>query len=504
MTEPGKRVLEVRDVHKAFGATRALKGVSIAFEPGKAHVLIGENGAGKSTLLKIVSGLYQPDSGGVFLNGSPAGFRSPHDARAASIAMVFQELTLLPDMTVMDNLFLGAEPAGACGLLDCRRMRALFREKCGKYDLDLPPDALVGALPLSKRQLVETLKALMFDPEIVIFDEATSALDNAEVNTLFSIIAGLKEEGKTVIFISHRMEEIFAVGDRVSVLKDGELVVTREIADIDQDRLIEYMVGRSISDIFPPKCAALGEPLLEVENLGLKSGRLRGISLQARRGEIVGIAGLQGQGQSLLLACLAGIEKYDAGSVRLGGESLPQHGPRQAIRRGVILVPEDRKTQALFLEHSVHVNLSLSSQYLRQRFGFIRRDRDAGFVEQAIRDLGIKTRSPENAVGNLSGGNQQKVVLGRALGVNPRVVLFNEPTRGVDVQTKQEFYRRMRRLAANGICVILYSSDLLEVIGISDTVYTMFEGTVTGMLRGDEISEVNIMRGAVGVMEAAP
>ncbi len=502
MPESGKHRLEVRDVRKTFGATRALEGVSIAFEPGKVHVLIGENGAGKSTLLKIVSGLYPPDSGDVLLGGRPAGFRSPHDARAASIAMVFVELTRLPVMTVIDILFLGAETVKKSGLLDCRHMRALFREKCAKYGLDLPPDALVGSLPLSRRQLVEALKALMFDPEIVIFDEATSALDNAEVEILFSIIASLREEGKTVIFISHRMEEIFAIGDRVSVLKDGELVITTDIAGLSQDRLIEYMVGRSISDVFPPKCAAFGEQILEVENLGLKSGRLHGISLQARKGEIVGIAGLQGQGQALLLACLAGIEKYDTGAVRLEGAPLPQQGPGKAIRRGVILVPEDRKTQALFLEHSVHVNLSLSSQYLRQTCGFIQRDSDESFVEHAIRDLAIKTSSPDKAVGNLSGGNQQKVVLGRALGVNPRVVLFNEPTRGVDVQTKQEFYRRMRALATAGICVILYSSDLLEVIGISDTVYTMYEGTITGVLQGDDINEVNIMRGAVGVTEA--
>lgn len=502
---PGRMhtVLEVRNVSKSFAATRALRGVSIAFEPGRVHVLIGENGAGKSTLLKIVSGLYPPDEGEVLLNGAPARFQSPHDARAARIAMVFQELTLLPDMTVIDNLFLGAEKTGRLGWLGKRAMRGRFRERAAKYGLDIHPYALVRNLSLAQRQLIEALKALMDDPDIVIFDEATSALDNTEVEKLFSIISSLRDEGKTVIFISHRLEEIFKIGDRVSVLKDGELVVTRDADDLNLDRLIEYMVGRAISDIFPPKCAEPAEPLFEVSGLGLKSGRLKNIDLIARRGEIVGIAGLQGQGQSILLACLAGTEKYDRGTVRLVGETLPQAGPHRAIRQGVVFIPEDRKTQAMFLEHSVHVNLSLSSQYLRQTLGFVKKREDELFVDAAIRDLSIKTRSPFSQVGDLSGGNQQKVVLGRALGIVPRVILFSEPTRGVDVQTKQEFYRRMRALAAEGICVILYSSDLLEVIGISDTVYTMYEGAITGVLRGDDINEVAIMRGAVGAAEAA-
>ncbi|MCC8180343.1 MAG: sugar ABC transporter ATP-binding protein [Planctomycetes bacterium] len=503
MTATTRRTLAVRNIAKSFAATKALKGVSIAFEPGTVHVLIGENGAGKSTLLKIVSGLYPPDSGEILLDGKPVRFSSPHEARAARIAMVFQELTLLPDMTVMDNLFLGAEQAGVGGLLRRAEMRRIFKEKSRKYGLDLPADEVVRNLPLSRQQLVEALKALMGDPEIIIFDEATSALDNAEVEILFSIIASLKNEGRTVIFISHRMEEIFTVGDRVSVLKDGDLVTTRDITELDQNRLIEFMVGRSISDIFPPKAARLGEVLFEAKGLG-KAGKLDNINLQARRGEIVGIAGLQGQGQATLLACLAGIEKYDAGEVLLHGNRLPQAGPRQAIRNGVILVPEDRKTQALFLEHSVHINLSLSSQYKRQAFGFVNVAEDEAFVNRAIGDLSIKTHSPENQVGSLSGGNQQKVVLGRALGVEPQVILFNEPTRGVDVQTKQEFYRRMRALAEAGICIILYSSDLLEVIGVSDTVHTMYEGRITSVLSGDGISEVGIMRGAVGITEAAP
>ncbi len=456
---------------------------------------------GKSTLLKIVAGQYQPDQGGIVLGGRERRFLSPHEARAASIAMVYQELTLLPDMTVLDNLFLGAEPVGAARLLDRKAMRSVFTEKAARFGFRLDPDVPVGSLPLAEQQLVEVFKALIGDPDIVIFDEATSALDNAEVETLFSVIQALRREGRTIIFISHRMEEIFRIGDKVTVLKDGKKIVTRNISEITQDQLIEYMVGRPLHDIFPAKSRNIGEGVFEVRSLGTWTQSLSSVSLTAHWGEIVGIAALQGQGQAELLACLAGVQRYDSGEIRLDGKTLPQAGPRQAIRRGVILVPEDRKTQALFLGHSVHVNLSLSSQYRRQRWGFLSQRLDTAFVRGMIRDLAIRCGSRRNDVQNLSGGNQQKVVLGRVLGVKPRVILFNEPTRGVDIGTKQEFYRRMRALANQGIAVILYSSDLIEVIGISDTVYTLFEGKVTGVLKGRDINEVRIMRGLMGVEE---
>lgn len=495
-------LLEVRGVSKAFAATQALKNMNVTFLPGKVHVLIGENGAGKSTLLKIISGFYRADEGGILLGGTECRFHSPQDARAASIGMVYQELTLLPEMTVMDNLFLGTERLGLAHMLNKKEMRRIFAEKNREYGLKLPPDALVGSLSLSQQQLVEVLKVLIEDPAVYIFDEATSALDNTEVQTLFSIISRLREKGKTILFISHRMEEIFAIGDVATVLKDGEKVITTELGSINQDQLIEHMVGRAISDVFPAKCESPGQVLLEVSHMHRRFGDLKDICIQARTGEIIGIAGLQGQGQSTLLNCMAGVERYDSGEMHLSGERIPQKGPRQAIRRGIVLVPEDRKTQALFLEHTVHTNLSISSQYLRQEGGFLKNRLDKEFAETSIQGLSIKTQSRQSLVASLSGGNQQKVVLGRVLGTKPKVILFNEPTRGVDIQTKQEFYIRMRALADSGICIILYSSDLLEVIGISDKVYTMYEGAITGELRGEEINEIQIMRGAVDIKEA--
>lgn len=493
-----KNMLEVKHIVKSFHQFPVLEDVSITFLAGTVHILMGENGAGKSTLLKIISGNYPADSGKLYIDGAYVSFKTPLEAKKQGIAMVYQELTLLPELTVLDNLFLGSENTGRTGLIDRKKQRRRFNEVSNEYGIQVDENALVRNLPLSKQCMVEILKALMTDSDIFLLDEATSALDTQEVKLLFKVIRKLKQKGKAIIFISHRMEEIFEIGDMVTVLKDGRTVLSAGTSNINQDILIESMVGRSIHEVFPQKCKEMGEVLLEVRGLSLK-GILHNISLTIHRGEVVSIAGLKGHGQGELLECLAGIRRYEEGTVTLNGKPAGFHSPVSAIRSGIILAPENRKTQALFLTHSISRNISISSLFLRQWGGFIKRTEETRFVDKMIEELAVKCREEAEPVDCLSGGNQQKVVLGRVLGVRPGMVLFHEPTRGIDVLTKQEIYKRIRRLAASGVCVLLYSSDLLEAVGLSDTVYTMYEGKITRKLTGEDISELQIMRGAVGV-----
>lgn len=491
-------VLCTEGLTKSFNKNRVLNNVSLTFLPGEVHTIVGENGAGKSTLLKLIMGIYQPDSGAILLNDETCVFHTPIEAKKHSMAMVFQELSLLPEMTVFDNVFLGNEEINKGHIIEKQKMANHLRGKCVEYGIEIDTDELVKNLPLSKQLMVEVLKALMTDPDLIIFDEATSALDNREVYTLFQIIRTLKEQNKTIIFISHRIDEVFDISDRVTVLKDGEFVTTSQIGDINEDKLIEYMVGRTINEVFPPKGNTKANIIFKVIGLGKKDGSLKNINLSIHENEVVGIAGLKGHGQDTLLECIAGIQKYDAGSIYLHDKPVNQAGVRAAIKRGIILAPEDRKTQGLFLRHSIGRNLAVSSMNKRQKAGVINKKQELKFIEKAVSDVSVKCLSMYDQVDRLSGGNQQKVVLGRVLGVEPKVILFNEPTRGIDVQTKQEIYRRIRHLADNGVSVLLYSSDLLEAIGISDTVYTMYEGAITRRLSGKEINEVEIMRGAVG------
>ncbi len=494
------KTLEIKGLVKSFGKNRVLSNVDIVFAPGEIHALVGENGAGKSTILKILMGQFPFEGGSIHYGDEEIRFPSPFEARKNGFAMVYQELTLLREMSVIDNIFLGDQPVKG-GLIAQKKQRERFEELLKQYDMDIPGDELVKNLPLSKQCMVEVLKVLEADPDVVIFDETTSALDNEEVEKLFRILRTLKSANKIILFISHRMDEIFAIADKVSVLKDGVMVATLPTQQLTHDSLIELMVGRTITEIFPQKSTPKKEVCFSVRSLSRKDGLISDISIDVRRGEIVGIAGLKGHGQDVLLDCIAGVKKYDGGTIELAGRKLKQGSARKNIKEGIILVPEERKTDALFLGHTIGRNLTVSSQDMRQRAGVIRKKAERTFVQKTIEDMEVKCTSSETCVAELSGGNQQKVVLGRVLGIQPRVILFNEPTRGIDVKTKQEIMRRLRQLADEGVVILLYSSDLLEVIGISNTVYTMYEGRITRKLEGDQINEVEIMRGIVGAVE---
>ncbi|NMA01379.1 MAG: sugar ABC transporter ATP-binding protein [Clostridia bacterium] len=494
-----KYILEMKKINKRFGGIQALQDVDFSCFKGEVHALVGENGAGKSTLLKILAGLYQKDSGAISFNGKAVEFKNPQEAQRAGIAMVYQELTLFPDMTVAENIFLNQEPCNRWGLINQSEIKRRVTELITKYNIDLNPDDLVGYLPIAKQQMVEILKILAREPELIIFDEPTSALAKEEVHKLYEIINALKKNEKTIIFISHRFEEVFAIADRITVFKDGKFVATVLTRETNQDMLIRLMVGRPLKDIFPKKLVqATKKIIFEVKNLNVK-GKLSDISFQIREGEVLGIAGLQGHGQTELLKALAGILPKDSGDFFIKSKPVSIRNPIDAIQAGIAFVPEDRKTQGLLLNLTVRENIALKSLYLRQILNFILLDKEREFVNRLIKELSIKAHSCEQQTVNLSGGNQQKVVLAKELGIKPRVILFNEPTRGIDVETKQELYYLMRQLANEGSIVIMVSSDLMEIIGMSDKVLVMYEGKISAELTKENISEENIMRGAVGI-----
>ncbi|MCI5481766.1 MAG: sugar ABC transporter ATP-binding protein [Lachnospiraceae bacterium] len=496
-----KPILEVKDIDKAFVGVHAVDHVSFSCLPGTVHVLQGENGAGKSTLLKILSGMYHPDSGEIFLNGTAVQFRHPIDAQKKGIAMVYQEMSIFPELTVAQNIFINQE--------EQQGKKSLFIDEKGlientvalasRYGIEVDPYATAGDLPIASQQMVEILKALSYDPDILILDEPTSTLTKSEVQKLHTIVKGLTDKGKTILFISHRMEEVFQFGDYATVLKDGKLVDTVKLSDVTEEDIIRMMVGRDLQEIFPPKPEKVSdEILLHVEKLN-DNGHIHDISLDLRKGEVLGIGALDGQGQTEMLQTIAGVRHRSSGTVCLNGEELKYQGTNKAIKNGIGYVPENRKVQALCLKLSVRENLALASMYLRQKLGFADKKEEDKMVDKYIGVMNIKTPTPDQQVGNLSGGNQQKVSIGKTLASHPKVLLLNEPTRGIDVEAKQEIYRLIRKEAEEGIGVIMFSSDMMEVIGLSDRVITMYEGRITGELSGDEIKEEIIMRGAMNL-----
>ena len=495
-----KPILEVKDIDKAFVGVHAVDHISFSCLPGTVHVLQGENGAGKSTLLKILSGLYQPDSGEIILNGNPVQFKHPIDAQKKGISMVYQEMSIFPELTVAQNIFINQEERA--GRKATIHEKGLIDEAVAlseKYGIEIDPYATAGDLPIASQQMIEILKALSYDPDILILDEPTATLTKTEVQKLYTIVKGLTEKGKTILFISHRMEEVFQFGDYATVLKDGKLVDTIKLSDVTESDIVRMMVGRDLQEIFPPKPGKISdEILLKVDKMN-DNGHIHDISLRLHKGEVLGIGALDGQGQTEMLQTLAGVRHRSSGSVILNGTELKYQGAKKALKYGIGYVPENRKVQALCLKLSVRDNLALASLYLRQKLGFVDKKKEDGIVDEYIGVMNIKTPTPDQQVGNLSGGNQQKVSIGKSLATHPKVLLLNEPTRGIDVEAKQEIYRLIRKEAEEGIGVIMFSSDMMELIGLSDRIITMYEGRITGELSGDEICEEVIMRGAMNL-----
>ena len=494
-------LLHMQGIDKRFGGVHALRRVDFSVRAPEVHALLGENGAGKSTLIKILSGVHPPDEGTIRFDGSDVRLAGPADAQRLGIATIYQEGSLYPDLSVLENLFMGVQPRTRIGSLDWGTMRRRAAEVFERLGVRIPLTARAGSLSRAQTKLVEIARALLRDARIIVMDEPTAALPSDDVERLFGIVRDLREGGVSVIYISHRLEEIFEIADRVTVLRDGERIGTSPVADVDHDELIRMMVGRSLGELYAHTPHEPGEVLLEVRGL-TRAGSFEEVSFTVRAGEIVAMAGLVGSGRSEVAQAVFGIDPYDRGEVLLSGSPLPRT-PWRVVRAGVALLPEDRTHQGLVLPFPIRHNVTLPILDEVSRGGTIVEDRERRIADDFVERLRVRTPSADTVTDKLSGGNQQKVVLAKWLAAKPKLLILDEPTQGVDVGAKTEIHGLIDRLAGEGIGVLLISSDLEEVLGMADRILVMHRGRIAEELpRGASAEEV--MRAATGVRAAHP
>lgn len=498
MTEKAEPpLLEVRQATKQFPGVRALKGVDLTLRKGEVLAVIGENGAGKSTLMKILAGVQLPDTGDFLLDGKDEDIRSVHDALAIGVALIHQELNLASNLDVGSNIFLGREPL-RFGLIDRGRINAECRKHLDAVGLDADPETIVESLSIGRQQMVEIAKALSINARVLIMDEPTSSLSQGEAENLFKVIKDLRDRGVSIVYISHRLGEVKELADRVTVLRDGENVGELSRDEISHDAMVRLMVGRDVSQFYRHEPHPPGDVVLEARGLRTPAHPGHELNFNVRAGEIVGVAGLVGAGRTELLQTLFGVTPLTGGEIRIGGNAVNPRSPIEAIRAGLALAPENRKQQGLALEMAVRENMSLPSLRRDQRGGFLNRAKENEIAIEMIRDMRIKTPSAEQVVRYLSGGNQQKVVLGKWLAMKPRLLMLDEPTRGIDVGAKAEIYGLMEKLARTGVAILFVSSEMEEVLGMSDRTLVMHEGRITGELKRSELSDESVMRLATG------
>jgi rhamnose transport system ATP-binding protein len=496
-------IIALEGAEKSYGAVRALRGGDIALRPGEVRALVGENGAGKSTLVKLLGGVVRLDTGTMRVDREPVDFHSPTAARDAGIAVIYQEPTLFPDLSVAENVVMGFHPLGALRRIDRGAMRKNVKGLLDRLGVRLDPDRPVRGLSIADQQIVEIAKALSFDARVLIMDEPTAALSGNEVERLFNVVRALREEGAAVLFISHRIEEVFSICDTVTVMRDGAVVHDARIADMTPDDMVRRMVGRELSALFPKQEAQVGEPVMKVHRL-TREGVFFDVSFEVRAGEIVALAGLVGAGRSEVARAIFGIDKPDAGHVEVGGRTLPAGRPLAAMRAGIGFVPEDRRQQGLVMDLSVARNATMTRTGALARGGLIRSGAEDRLAKEWATRLQLKFHRLADPVGFLSGGNQQKVVLAKWLATEPKLLILDEPTRGIDVGTKSEVHRLMSELAGEGLAVLMISSELPEVLGMADRVLVMHEGRLTAEIARDEADEESVIRAATGrVQEAA-
>ncbi|RCS25056.1 sugar ABC transporter ATP-binding protein [Phyllobacterium salinisoli] len=486
-------LLEVEGVRKAFPGVVALDDVSFRLKRGSVHALMGENGAGKSTLMKIIAGVYSPDSGSFKLRGNEIELNSPLDALENGIAMIHQELNLMPFMTVAENIWIRREPKNAFGFVDHRALRDKTEELFDRLNIRIDPEINVGELSVANRQMVEIAKAVSYESDVLIMDEPTSALTEREVEHLFQIIRALKAEGKGIVYITHKMNELFEIADEVSVFRDGRYIGTHKADDVTRDDIIHMMVGREITQMFPKEDVPIGDVVLSVRDMTLK-GVFHDISFDVRAGEILGLAGLVGSGRSNVAEALFGVTPATSGEISINGRTVDIRTPAIAMRNGMAFLTEDRKDTGCFLVLDILENMQMA--VLRDKYvsrGFVAQAEVERECEQMREALRIKTPDLNERIENLSGGNQQKVLIGRWLLTRPRILILDEPTRGIDVGAKAEIHRLISKLASDGVAVIMISSEMPEVLGMSDRIMVMHEGRVTGFLDRAEASQVKIM-----------
>jgi rhamnose transport system ATP-binding protein len=495
---PADPVLVCAKATKSFGAVHALVDGSVTLYPGEAHALLGENGAGKSTLVKILAGVHRADSGSLSLHGEPVEFSGPAASRAAGISIIYQEPTLFPDLTVAENIFMGRQPMRAGRRIDRGAMNQAAADIFARLGVALDPDRLARGLSVADQQLVEIAKALSLEASVLVMDEPTAALTLVEVERLFEVMRTLRAQGAAVLFISHRLDEVFASCQRVTIMRDGAFVRTAPIGELTVDDVIRSMVGRDLDTLFPKTRTNPGDEVLRVEHLS-RQDVFHDISFSVRRGEIVALAGLVGAGRSEVARAVFGIDRRTAGAVWLGGKRLPNGSPRAAMQAGIALVPEDRRQQGLVMDLGIDQNVALASLRGLSRFGLIRRSSERKLALRWATRLQLKFGRIRNAVATLSGGNQQKVVLGKWLAREPILLIIDEPTRGIDVGTKAEVHRILDGLVADGMAVLMISSELPEVLGMADRVLVIHEGRLAAEFSHDEANEADIMRAASGL-----
>lgn len=490
--------LLLKNISKSFSGVQALKDITFQAKSGEIVALLGENGAGKSTLLKIMSGVYFQDEGEIYLDGEKMNFASPHDAIKHGINIIYQERQLVYDLTVMENVYMEDIPSRN-GFVDYKAANASTQELIDMFGLPFKATDKVSTLNVAHQQMVEIIKAVRRKCPVIAFDEPTAPLTDSEIEGLYKIIRMLQREGKIILYVSHRLQELFDLTDRVVVLKDGAHVVTVNTADVTAHELVRYMVGRDLGDIYDrlDRCEQIGKPLLEVKNLNNKV--LKDVSFTLHEGEVLGFAGLVGAGRTEIMRTVFGVDKLDSGEIFIEGKKVQIHSPKEAMKYGIGLCPEDRKHQGLVLGMNVKENISMSVLNSVAQNGFIKRQLEDNLADRVIKQFGIKTPTSRKVVKELSGGNQQKVILGRWISTNPKILILDEPTKGIDVGAKAEIYQTVHDLAKTGIGVIFISSELTEVINVSENIIVMYEGKITAKFnrKKDQVTEAMVISAAM-------
>ena len=489
--------IEMRGIDKAFGTNQVLKNAGFELRDGEIHALMGENGAGKSTLMKILTGVYTRDAGTVVVDGQEVVYKSPQEAEKAGIVFIYQELNVLFDLTVEENLFMGKEITKAFGVCDKKAMRKKAQEVMDKMGVNIPVNAVMSDLSVGQQQMVEICKALMVDAKVLIMDEPTAALTESETQVLFEVIESLKAKGVSIVYISHRMEEIFQLCDRITILRDGQYVGTENIKDITMDGVVQMMIGREIGERYPQRNVKIGEEVIRVEGLTHEK-MFKDVNFSVRAGEVLGVSGLMGAGRTEIMQAIFGNLPIVSGKVLIEGKEVHIKNPKQAIEAGIGFITEDRKTEGLLLEKSIAENIELCNLGKVSKNSVLSKAKGAALVKRGIEEFRIKCFGPDHECNNLSGGNQQKVVLAKWIYTDPKILILDEPTRGVDIGAKAEIYSVINDMAARGVAVIMVSSELPEVLGMSDRIMVVHEGHVTGIIDGKTADQAKVMTLATG------
>ena len=489
--------IELKNIHKAFGSNEVLKGVNLTLKSGEVHALMGENGAGKSTLMNILTGIHKQDKGQIFVDGQEVSFKNPLEAEAHGIAFIHQELNIWPNLSILENLFMMHSITNGMGVLDFKAMRKLAEEKCREIEIELPLDMEAGECSVGQQQMTEIVRNLLVDAKVVIMDEPTAALTERETEKLFEVMRSLKKRGVAMVYISHRMEEVTANCDTITVMRDGVSVATKPVTEYGMEQIIRDMVGRSITEFYPDRRNTPEEVILEVKGFN-QPGVFRDVNFNLRKGEILGVAGLMGAGRTEIMRAIFGVDPHESGELVFKGEPLKITKPEDAIKAGMAFVTENRNTEGLILDFSILRNIALPSVDTFAKNSVINFGRLSGFADEMAKKLGVKAHSLDLEAGALSGGNQQKVVIAKWVGMNPDVIIMDEPTRGIDVGAKRDIYELMNELTASGVSIIMVSSELPEVLGMSDRILVVHEGRIAGELLRDEADQEKIMTLATG------